>query len=324
MEYKRFGNTLYVRLDRGEEIIDSMRRLAGAENIRLAEVRGLGAIDDFTVGVYDVGTWKYHPLSFTGQHEITSLFGTINTMDGAFYCHIHMTAGNITGAVVGGHLNRAVISATADQVGILPGVINAMPLNGKSLTVSVQIQTDATYELNGTTTTENIQDVTLYFVDQYTGEIHGQYSSTVPADQQGTGNRWTWELNKDENGNSLGTGTFTLTIDQFDPTKPEAYTYGDALMVQIVTDKKLALSAFADQLMYYDPVSTGFCVISDPNYKPQIFQYNVDNVAELLGVTPQTDEDGNLLDGDTNYSFGSFPSVYMIFGMRVGKSAILF
>ena len=205
-----------------------------------------------------------------------------------------------------------VISATADQVGILPGVINAMPLNGKSLTVSVQIQTDATYELNGTTTTENIQDVTLYFVDQYTGEIHGQYSSTVPADQQGTGNRWTWELNKDENGNSLGTGTFTLTIDQFDPTKPEAYTYGDALMVQIVTDKKLALSAFADQLMYYDPVSTGFCVISDPNYKPQIFQYNVDNVAELLGVTPQTDEDGNLLDGDTNYSFGSFPYIGQI------------
>jgi predicted DNA-binding protein with PD1-like motif len=116
MEYQRFENTLLVRLDRGEEIVDSMRRLAAAEDIRLAHVSALGAVDDFTVGVYDVGTWKYHPLSFTGQHEITSLFGTINTMDGAFYCHIHMTAGNITGAVVGGHLNRAVISATAELV----------------------------------------------------------------------------------------------------------------------------------------------------------------------------------------------------------------
>ena len=116
MEYKRFGNTIVVRMDRGEEILEQLQRVAEKENIKLASISALGATDDFTVGVYDVGTWKYHPLSFTGQHEITSLFGTINTMDGAFYCHIHMTAGNITGAVVGGHLNRAVISATAELV----------------------------------------------------------------------------------------------------------------------------------------------------------------------------------------------------------------
>ena len=116
MEYKRFDHTLYVRLDRGEEILASLKKLSEAEDIRLADVRGLGATDDFAVGVYDVETRKYYPLAFTGAHEITSLLGNINTMDGAFYCHLHMSAGDVTGRVVGGHLSRCVISATAELV----------------------------------------------------------------------------------------------------------------------------------------------------------------------------------------------------------------
>ena len=116
MEYKRFGDTFIVRLDRGEEIIESLGRLSEAENIRLADVRGLGATNDFTVGVYDVEERLYHPLSFTGPHEIVSLTGNINTMAGGFYCHLHMSAGDLTGRVVGGHLTRCRISATGELV----------------------------------------------------------------------------------------------------------------------------------------------------------------------------------------------------------------
>ena len=116
MEYQRFGNTVYARLDRGEDILEDLKKLALAEDIRLASVVGLGAVDDFTVGVYDVEKRAFGPLTFTGAHEITSLLGNINTMDGAFYCHLHMSAGDATGRVVGGHLSRCVISATAELV----------------------------------------------------------------------------------------------------------------------------------------------------------------------------------------------------------------
>ena len=36
-------------------------------------------------------------------------------MDGEFYTHLHMSAGNQYGQMFGGHLNRAVISATCEM-----------------------------------------------------------------------------------------------------------------------------------------------------------------------------------------------------------------
>ncbi len=116
MKYKRFGNTLVVRIDRGEEILEKLRELAEKESIKLASVSALGATNDFTVGVFNTAEKKYCSNEFEGAFEIVSLTGTISTMDGAFYAHLHMSAGNEKGEVFGGHLNRAMISATCEMV----------------------------------------------------------------------------------------------------------------------------------------------------------------------------------------------------------------
>ena len=93
MDYRRFGNTIVARFDRGEEITAQLRALCEKENIRLASVEALGATDEFTVGVYNVDEHQYHALTFTGAHEIVSLTGTVNTMNGEYYSHLHMGAG---------------------------------------------------------------------------------------------------------------------------------------------------------------------------------------------------------------------------------------
>lgn len=116
MEYRRFDNTIIARLDKDEEILEQVKAIALAENIKLASVSALGAVDDFTVGVFKVAEQKYYSNEFKGYYEIVSLTGTINTMDGEFYCHLHMSAGDEKGAVVGGHLNRANVSATCEMV----------------------------------------------------------------------------------------------------------------------------------------------------------------------------------------------------------------
>ena len=116
MEYKRFGDMIILRIDRGEEICEQLKNMALKEKIRLAEISALGAVNDFTVGVFRTGEKKYYANRFTGDHEIVSLTGTISTMNGEYYAHLHMSAGNERGEVFGGHLNSAFISATCEMV----------------------------------------------------------------------------------------------------------------------------------------------------------------------------------------------------------------
>ena len=125
MEYKRFGNKIIVRIDKDEEILEQVKKLALKENIRLAAVQALGATNSFTVGVYNVVEKQYYANSFSGSFEIVSLTGTINTMNGEFYTHLHMSAGDEKGQVFGGHLNRAVVSAVCEMViTVIDGVVD--------------------------------------------------------------------------------------------------------------------------------------------------------------------------------------------------------
>lgn len=124
MEYKRFGSTIVARIDRGEEILAEMKKIAQAEGIRLANVNALGAVGDFTVGVFLTGEKKYRANRFTGDWEIVSLTGSISRMDDGYYAHIHMSAGNTEGKVVGGHLNAATVSATCEMfISVVDGVV---------------------------------------------------------------------------------------------------------------------------------------------------------------------------------------------------------
>lgn len=116
MEYRRFGDTIVARIDKNEEIMAQVKKIALQEKIKLAGVQALGAIGKFTVGVFKTEQKEYLANEFAGDFEIVSLTGTINTMNGEFYCHLHLSAGNEKGEVFGGHLNRAVVSATCEMV----------------------------------------------------------------------------------------------------------------------------------------------------------------------------------------------------------------
>ena len=54
MEYRRFDNQIIARIDKGEEIQEQLKLIALKENIALATVNALGAVGNFTVGVFKV------------------------------------------------------------------------------------------------------------------------------------------------------------------------------------------------------------------------------------------------------------------------------
>ena len=111
MDYRKFGDTVVARFDRGEEFTSSLQELCEKENIKLASVSAIGALNAFTAGVYMVDEKRY-----VKNFEIVSLTGTVNTKGGKYYSHLHISAGDESGRVFGGHLNEAHISATAEVV----------------------------------------------------------------------------------------------------------------------------------------------------------------------------------------------------------------
>ncbi|MGI6117631.1 MAG: PPC domain-containing DNA-binding protein [Bilifractor sp.] len=114
MEYRKFDQTYVVRIDRGEEVIAELTKLAEKEGIRLAKLEGLGAASRMVIGLYNVEEQKYMKTEINEPTEITSLVGSITEMDGRPYFHIHAAAGKEDGSMAGGHLNEAVIGGTCE------------------------------------------------------------------------------------------------------------------------------------------------------------------------------------------------------------------
>jgi len=117
MEYRRFGDTYVLRVDRGEEVVGKLLEMCSSEGIKLASVTGLGAADRVVMGLYNVSEQKYHQTILEGgEYEITSIVGSISEKDGKPYHHLHINAAGEDGITHGGHLNEVRISATCELI----------------------------------------------------------------------------------------------------------------------------------------------------------------------------------------------------------------
>ncbi len=68
MEYRKFGTKFVVRLEKGEEVVESIKTLCRENNIRLGTVSGIGAADKATIGLFETATKKYHSQELTGGY----------------------------------------------------------------------------------------------------------------------------------------------------------------------------------------------------------------------------------------------------------------
>lgn len=129
MEYKIFakGNepVIALRLDPGDEIIASILEVGEKEDIQAATIEGIGATDDVTIGIMDLNAKEYKLTHYTEPFEITSIAGNLSRKDGKAYLHSHINLGGVDGVVKGGHLDRCVISVTAEIfIRVIDGAIH--------------------------------------------------------------------------------------------------------------------------------------------------------------------------------------------------------
>ncbi len=116
MEFKKFANTYVLRLDKGEEIVETLKKFCKEEGISLGWVKGIGAANRAVIGLLNTKDKKYTTRELLGDHEIVSLVGNISNMDGEVYLHLHIALANEDYITYGGHLDSAIIGATGEII----------------------------------------------------------------------------------------------------------------------------------------------------------------------------------------------------------------
>ncbi|TFB09261.1 DNA-binding protein [Candidatus Atribacteria bacterium MT.SAG.1] len=116
MKFKKFGNKWVIRIDKGEEVIQTIKKVCGDNKIKLGSISGIGAANKVTIGLFDTKAKEYHSQELIGDYEITNLSGNISTMDGEIYLHLHIGLSDSKYNAYGGHLTSAVISGTGEII----------------------------------------------------------------------------------------------------------------------------------------------------------------------------------------------------------------
>jgi len=116
MKSKKFGNKWIVRIDKGEEIVQTIKEFCQENKIKLGSISGIGATDKVTIGLFDTNTKEYHSQELIGDYEITNFSGNISTMNKEVYLHLHITLADKNQQAFGGHLSSAIISGTGEII----------------------------------------------------------------------------------------------------------------------------------------------------------------------------------------------------------------
>ncbi len=119
MEYRKFNDKYYARLDPGDEVIGSLLRLCEEENIRLAQVQGIGGCCEATVGVFNTEKQAYREKTVKCLLEMLSLDGNVTEYEGKPYLHVHAAFAYREGSELrqlAGHLLKATVGLTGEIV----------------------------------------------------------------------------------------------------------------------------------------------------------------------------------------------------------------
>lgn len=118
MEYKRFGESIYARFDKNDEILSGILSICKKEHILSAIFSGIGGCGDVTVSTYIPEKNDFTPHHKTGVLEMISIDGNISADDNdEIFEHTHAMFSYLENGEVkflGGHLTRAVVSYTAE------------------------------------------------------------------------------------------------------------------------------------------------------------------------------------------------------------------
>ena len=114
MQTKKITDGFVVKLDKGEQLVDSLIKFARQEKVDSGSVTGIGAVTNVTLGYFDREQKKYLEKKFEEVYELVSLVGSIATINYQPILHLHIIISDRNYKVYAGHLFSAEVAVTAE------------------------------------------------------------------------------------------------------------------------------------------------------------------------------------------------------------------
>lgn len=118
MRYIKFGETYYIRMDRGDEIISCLLDVCRKEGILSACYSGIGGCQSAEIQVFIPERGEFETENAKGTLELVSLLGSvISDETDRLYHHTHALFSYLIHGEhrsVSGHLKSAVVRYTAE------------------------------------------------------------------------------------------------------------------------------------------------------------------------------------------------------------------
>ena len=118
MDYRKYGDAFYIRMDRGDEIIGCIKKVCRNEKVASATFSGIGGCSEAQIQTFLPGSGTFETRTIRGMLELVSLTGDIVTDDdsGLFH-HAHAVFSYKDGeshCMAGGHIKSVTVLYTAE------------------------------------------------------------------------------------------------------------------------------------------------------------------------------------------------------------------
>ena len=118
MDFKKFSDTYYVRLDRGDEIISCLMDICRKESIGSAVFTGIGGCSDAQVQTFIPETGAFETEKIEGTLELINITGNIVSDDNdELFHHTHAIYSYIKNGehyFAAGHIKSTTVLYTAE------------------------------------------------------------------------------------------------------------------------------------------------------------------------------------------------------------------
>lgn len=115
MKAKKVGKNIFlIKLERGEEIVESLKDFFKKQKIKGGWFFGIGAAKDLEVSYFDTKKKKYLTKKLKGDFEVLSLVGNLAWEGKSPLLHCHIVVSDKKFKCFGGHLKSGKVSVVIE------------------------------------------------------------------------------------------------------------------------------------------------------------------------------------------------------------------